>query len=193
MPHACSPTMVRSLSSCSTALSWELLENAFIPAWKQVPKWGWWQLSPPAEVCKAKSLAWFDLWINPRASIFCEKHSAQNLFVDPFTVIQQAGHASPGYRNPRFKSIPWFSIEMLLRSKPNPTAQSEKDPPQTSQQSVHPVVRKNERSRPKSKLHHKNVVTQGLKAFFIFNQKFHPTFKQPARPTAWASIETLQF
>lgn len=78
-------------------------------------------------------------------------------------------------------------------SKTNPTAQNEKDSPQTSQQSVHPGVPKSERSTPKSKLHQENVVTSGRNAFLIFDQKFHPMSKQPTRLTAWASVETLCF
>lgn len=173
MPHACSPTMVQSLSSCSTALSWELLENTSIPAWKQVPNWIRWQFSSLAEVWKSKRLSCFNLRINPGARIFRENPSTQNLFVDPFTIIQQAGRTSPGYRNPRFKSMPWFSIKMLLTSERNPRAQSEKDPPQSSWQSVHPGVPKCQRLRPKQKMHQENVVTWGLTAFLILDQKFN--------------------
>lgn len=50
---------------------------------------------------------------------------------------------------------------MLPTIKTNPTAQSAKDPPQTSQQSVHPGGLKSEGSMPKSNLYQENVVTQG--------------------------------
>lgn len=192
-PHACSPMTAQSSSPCSTILSPKLLENAFTPAWKQVPKRGWWQLCNPAEVWKSKSLPWFDLRVNPGATNFCKKHRAQNLFMDPFTITHQTGHTSWGYINPRFKSMPWFSIKMLLPSITNPTAQSEKDTPQTSQQSVHPGMHKSEKSGSKSKMHQENMTTCDLKSFLIFDHKFHSMSKKPSRPLAWAYLLTVCF
>lgn len=151
--------MVQSLSSCSTALSrscWRtllfLLENKGLSENSH---------GFPAEVWKSKSLPWFDLRINPGLAIFCEKHSAQNLFCRSFKVIQQTGHALLNYRNLRFQAMCWFSIKMLPTIKTNPTAQSEKDAPETSEQPVHPGGTKREGSMPKSNLHQESVVTGG--------------------------------
>lgn len=113
--------------------------------------------------------------------IFCEKHSAQNPFVDPFFPFScRQDTPSPGYGKPSFKTTLQLSRKMLLTIKP--TAQ--KGPPQTKPQPIHPSTSKSERSRLKSKLHQEDVITQGLKAFITISQKLHPTSKQPSRPSA---------
>lgn len=61
------------------------------------------------------------------------KNTVPKIFSWILTITQQTGHTSRGYINPRFKFMSWFSIKMLLPSITNPTAQSEKDTPQTSQ------------------------------------------------------------
>lgn len=101
----------------------------------------WWQLLPPAEVRKSKSLACVDIRIDPGARIFCGRHRAQNPFVDPF--LLRSRQDTQGHRNPRFKSMPPPSIKMAVRSETNPTAQSDKDPPQTHRPftQVHPAAR----------------------------------------------------
>lgn len=78
---------------------------------------------------------------------------------------------------------------MLSILKTNPTARSEKDPPQTSQQSVHPGGLQSERPMPKSNLHQENVVTGGLNAFLIFDPRFHQCPNSPRDP--WAEPFTF--
>lgn len=82
---------------------------------------------------------------------------------------------------------------MLPTLKTNPTAQSKKDPSQTSQLSVHPGGLKGQRSMLKSNLHQENVVTGGLKVLLTFDSRFHPMSEQPTRPIAEAFTRMLKF
>lgn len=180
MPHACSPATVQSLS-CSTIPSCELLENTFIPAWKQVPKWGQWQLQLEYE----KQKAWFDLKINPETGIFVQTQCPKS-FCGSF-------HSNPagrtGYRNPMFKSMPWFSIKMPQTSKTNPTAQCEKDsPPEHSLFSVTQELSKEIKAQIKTASGEcGHTRPEGFPHLW---SEVPPRSNQPARPTAWASTET---
>lgn len=171
-PRACSPTLVQSSSPRSTLLSWELMENTAIPAWKQVPKRGWWRLLPPAEVWKSKSLACFGPRIDPEGSYFLCKTEPKIFWW--ILLYWCSRRDTQGHRNPRFKSMPWLSIKMVVRSEKNPRAQSDKDTPR-------PTVPSSRCAQDweglKSDPCQQNVVTRGLKAFPSFDLKFHPMSK----------------